>query len=141
MCESDRSEKAVEEPGLDNNLREISGVMVLSDSEYDLQLRCENIVFCSDITYILLSLRNRSGISYESADATFVVEDRRKSRRTVAVERTIFPKSKSDALAAHLDHIPASSTPSTSSPSRSTRPCESTSTKTPAPATCPSASA
>ncbi len=59
---------------------------------------CESIFSYSDITYITLSLRNRSGVSYETGDATFVVESRNKGKRKVVYEQNIFPKNRYGTL-------------------------------------------
>ena len=68
--------------------------------EYDIQVLCEDISSFSDITYITISLRNNSGISYDISDATFVVESKRSGKRTVRVDKTIFPRSRYGRLSA-----------------------------------------
>lgn len=47
---------------------------------------CENIIAYSDITYITVSVENRSGVSYEADQAMFVVEDNNRDRRKVKPE-------------------------------------------------------
>lgn len=59
---------------------------------------CENIFSYSDITYVTLTLKNNSGVSYETGDATFVVESRNKSKRKVIYEQNIFPKNRFGTL-------------------------------------------
>ena len=66
----------------------------IGTSGYGITLLCENIYSYSDITYMVFSVDNRSGISYQVTDATFVVESRRQSKRTVAYDQTVFPKSR-----------------------------------------------
>lgn len=66
----------------------------IGTSGYGITLLCENIYSYSDITYMVFSVENRSGISYQVTDATFVVESRRQSKRTVAYDQTVFPKSR-----------------------------------------------
>ncbi len=61
---------------------------------YRLTLMCENIYSYSDITYLVFSLRNNSGISYETGDATFILESNNGSRRKVVYESNVFPKNK-----------------------------------------------
>lgn len=68
--------------------------------DYDIEALCENILVYSDITYINLSVKNSSHISYEINDATFVIESKRNSKRTVKYETSIFPKSKYGTLTA-----------------------------------------
>lgn len=64
----------------------------LSSRQYDIEVTCTGILSYSDITYMVFSIRNRSGVSYECPDATFVVESRRRSRKSVVYDRNIFPK-------------------------------------------------
>ena len=59
---------------------------------------CENIISYSDMTYIVLSLENRSSVSYNITDATFVVESKKKSKRSVVFEQTLFPKNRYGSL-------------------------------------------
>ena len=49
----------------------------LSDSKYKMTVACEDLFVCNDITYFVLSVENRSGISYDCADAGFVIESRK----------------------------------------------------------------
>lgn len=65
---------------------------------YGIRVLCENIVSYSDITYIVLSLENRSSVSYNITDATFVVESKKHGRRTVVFEKTLFPRNRHGSL-------------------------------------------
>lgn len=73
----------------------------LGDKKYGIMTLCENIITCNDITYIVLSLKNSSGVSYDINDATFVIESKRKGRRTVVFEKTIFPEGRHGSLSCH----------------------------------------
>lgn len=66
----------------------------IGTSGYGITLLCENIYSYSDITYMVFSVDNTSGISYQVTDATFVIESRRQSKRTVAYDQTVFPRSR-----------------------------------------------
>ena len=66
----------------------------ISTRLYDIEVVCTNILSYSDITYIVFDVNNRSGVSYECPDATFVVESRKRSRKSVVYDRNIFPKSR-----------------------------------------------
>ena len=72
----------------------------IGDKAYDLTALCEDVFVYSDNTYIVLSLRNRSGVSYETSDATFVVESRKRGKRTVQYERNLYPKGRYGSLTA-----------------------------------------
>ena len=70
----------------------------IGDRKHGISVLCEEVMSYSDITYMVLSLENRSGVSYETKDATFVIESRRRSKRTVHFEKTIFPNGKHGSL-------------------------------------------
>lgn len=66
--------------------------------DYHLTFTCENIFAYSDVTYMVLSLKNNSGISYETEDAVFVLETKTGGRRTPPTEISLFPKNKAGNL-------------------------------------------
>lgn len=66
----------------------------LASREYGITVTCTNILSYSDITYLVFSVENRSGVSYDCPDATFVVESRKRPRKSVVYDRNIFPKSR-----------------------------------------------
>lgn len=69
--------------------------------EYDIQALCEDISSFSDITYMILSIKNQSGISYDISDATFVIESKGGNRkRTVKYDTTVFPRNRQGKLSA-----------------------------------------
>lgn len=72
----------------------------LARQAYDIRFNVENIFSYSDITYIVLSIENGSQISYETADAVFVIEPRRTGRKRVVYETNLSPKNKFGALTA-----------------------------------------
>ena len=43
---------------------------------------------------MVFSLKNGSGVSYDCTDATFVVESRKRSKKSVVYDKNIFPKSR-----------------------------------------------
>ena len=67
----------------------------IATRRYDIEIVCTNILSYSDITYVVFSVDNRSGVSYECPDAAFVVESKRRSRRGVVYDRSLFPRSRS----------------------------------------------
>lgn len=66
----------------------------ISTQQYDISVTCTNILSYSDITYMVFSINNRSGVSYHCTDATFVVESRKRSKKSVVYDKNIFPKSR-----------------------------------------------
>ena len=91
----DTQPKAPQAPSVQNTRQRIFHI---GDKAYDLRLLCEDIYISGDNTCFVLSLRNRGGISYEAGDATFVVESRKKGKRSVQFERNLYPLEKSGSL-------------------------------------------
>ena len=87
-------------PVLSDVIEYRQGLFHLGDTRYDISVLCENIYAYSDITYIVLSLKNQSGVSYDIGDATFVVESKKKGKRSVIFDRTLFPRSRFGSLSA-----------------------------------------
>jgi len=92
-------------PVLSDIINTRQGLYHLGTSQYDISVLCENIFAYSDITYIILSLKNSSGVSYDISDATFVVESKKKDKRTVMFEKTLFPRSRYGSLSAGAGEI------------------------------------
>lgn len=87
-------------PMLQDIIKERQHLFHIGSKAYDIQVLCEDISAYSDITYMIISLRNGSGISYDIADATFVVESRRSTKRSVVYDRPVFPRSRYGKLSA-----------------------------------------
>lgn len=66
----------------------------ISSRQYRIEVTCTNILSYSDITYMVFRLKNGSGVSYECSDATFVVESKKKAKKSVVYDKNIFPKSR-----------------------------------------------
>lgn len=61
---------------------------------------CANIYTYSDITYVTLIIRNASNISYEAGNASFTIESRKKTKRTVSYQDPVMAKSNYGSLIA-----------------------------------------
>ncbi len=72
----------------------------IGEREFDIQVLCEDIFAYSDITYMILSLRNDSGISYTVSDASFVRENKNRKGRNLTQEGPVFPRSRYGSLSA-----------------------------------------
>lgn len=88
-------------PLLQDVIKEPQHLYHIGCKEYDIQVLCEDISSYSDITYMILSLRNSSGISYDIDQPAFVIEDKANGRkRTVKSERSVFPRNQHGKLSA-----------------------------------------
>lgn len=92
-------------PVLSDIINDKQNLYHLGASQYDISVYCENIFAYSDITYIILSLKNASGVSYDISDATFVIESKKKGKRTVMFEKTLFPRSRYGSLSAGAGEV------------------------------------
>ena len=68
------------------------GIYHIGDVEYDIRIMCENIAIKDDITYLVLSQKNMSAVSYAMSSPRFVIESKRKPKRGLVYEKQIFPK-------------------------------------------------
>lgn len=88
-------------PLLQDIIKEEQRLYHIGCKEYDIQVLCEDISSYSDITYMVLSLRNSSGISYDIDQPAFVIEDKSNGRkRTVKSEKSVFPRNQHGKLSA-----------------------------------------
>ena len=55
----------------------------IADRHYGISVICEDVFIKDDRTWFILSLKNKSGINYRCSDAGFVVESRKKTKRSV----------------------------------------------------------
>lgn len=69
-------------------------------SDYGISVACENIWSYNDITYIILSVTNLSGISYNISDPSFVIESKKNSKKTVNYNTPLIARSKYGTLTA-----------------------------------------
>ena len=68
------------------------GIYHIEDVEYDIRIMCENIAIKDYVTYLVLSLKNMSAVSYAMSSPRFVIESKRKTKRGLVYEKQIFPK-------------------------------------------------
>ncbi len=63
----------------------------ISDRRYGISAACEDVFVRDDRTWFILSLKNKSGINYRCSDAGFVLESRKKAKRSVEYGKTLTP--------------------------------------------------
>ena len=63
----------------------------IADRHYGISVICEDVFIKDDRTWFILSLKNKSGINYRCSDAGFVVESRKKTKRSVEFGKTLSP--------------------------------------------------
>ena len=61
-------------------------------SGYGLQILCENLFYRNDVLYMVVSVQNKSAVSYELSTPRFAVESSRRGRRGLQYEKSVFPR-------------------------------------------------
>lgn len=73
----------------------------ISTKYQKIEVTVENIFAYSDITYMVMRLKNGSGVSFETDDAMFVIEDSNRSKRKVKADPVaLLPKNRYGTLTA-----------------------------------------
>lgn len=70
----------------------------IADVEYGISFSCLDIWTEKDATWFSLCLDNKSGIRYDCSDALFVIENRKKVKRSLVYEKQISPLNTPDKL-------------------------------------------
>lgn len=80
-------------PTIEEVMRNGRELYHVSDKTYGLEANVINVYAYSDLTYIVISLKNGSDIGYEAGDAQFTVESKKVSAKSLATDKSIWPKS------------------------------------------------
>lgn len=65
----------------------------IADCEYGISVQCLDISTADDRTTVVLSLENRSVVSYRTSSPRFVIEGRKTTRKRTHVEKAVWPVS------------------------------------------------
>ena len=79
-----------------NTMNPMMMTATIQNSQSQNELAISPSATCSGV----LSLKNGGGVSYEAGDATFVIESRKKGKRSIQYERNLYPKERSGSLSA-----------------------------------------
>ena len=60
--------------------------------DYGISILCDNIFIKDDVMYVVLSIENRSAVSYTLSEPRFSIESKRRTSRGLVYEKQIFPK-------------------------------------------------
>lgn len=87
----------VNAPTLEEVMRKGQEIFHITDKSYRLEANVINVYAYSDVTYVVISIENKSDIGYEAGDAQFTVENRR-NRKQLATDKSVWPKSSYGSL-------------------------------------------
>lgn len=85
-------------PTLEEVMRRDQSIFHVGDKCYGIEAYCVNVYAYSDVTYIILTLRNNSDIGYEAGEAQFNVETKKRSAKVLSTDKTVWPKSSHGTL-------------------------------------------
>lgn len=80
-------------PTIEEVMRKDQELYHIADKCYHLEAYVINVYAYSDLTYIVIELRNKSDIGYEAGDAQFTVENKKVSARYLTTDVSVWPKS------------------------------------------------
>lgn len=80
-------------PTIEEVLHRERGIFHVTDKMFGVEGAVVNIFAYSDLTYIVIDLKNASDIGYEAGDAQFTVESKKASSKTLYTDKSIWPKS------------------------------------------------
>lgn len=80
-------------PTIEEVMRKDWGLFHVVDKCYGLQASVVNVFAYSDLTYIVISLKNPTDIGFEAGDAQFTVESKKISAKTLVTDKPVWPKS------------------------------------------------
>lgn len=61
-------------------------------SGYGIHILCKNLFYRNDVLYMVVSVQNKSAVSYELSAPRFAVESSRRGRRGLQYEKGVFPR-------------------------------------------------
>jgi len=65
----------------------------IGDSDYGIDIHCDDIYVRKDELFIAVSVKNSSGVSFQISAPRFSIESRKKAKRSLQMEKGIYPKS------------------------------------------------
>ena len=72
----------------------------ITNSSQKVTAAVESVFSYSDMTYVVVSIDNQSGVSYETGDAIFIVESKKTGKQSVRVEKNLFTRNRFGTLTA-----------------------------------------
>lgn len=87
-------------PSRENKAHKMRRLYHIADSGYGITFFCDDIYVDNDISTFSLCLENKSGIRYDCSEAIFVVENRKKLKRSLVYEKQQTPVSIDGSLSA-----------------------------------------
>lgn len=80
-------------PTLEEVIKKPQQIYHIGDKNFNLEAYCTNIFVYSGLTYIVISMYNNTDIGFEAGEAQFTIENIKQSNKSLATDKSIWPKS------------------------------------------------
>lgn len=80
-------------PTLEEVMRRRQQIYHVGDKNFGVEVYCTNVFVYSDLTYLVLNIRNNTDIGFEAGDAQFMIENINPNQKSLATEKTVWLKS------------------------------------------------
>ena len=85
-------------PTIEEVMRRKQQLFHIGDKNFGIEALCVNVYVYSDVTYLVLSIKNNTDIGFEAGDAQLTVENLNPNVKTLATDKTIWIKSSHGTL-------------------------------------------
>lgn len=85
-------------PTLEEVMRRKQQIFHIGDKNFGIEALCVNVFVYSDLTYIVINIKNNTDIGYEAGDAQFTIENINPNVKSLATDKTIWIKSSHGSL-------------------------------------------
>ena len=85
-------------PTLEEVMRRRQQIYHVGDKNYGIEVYCTNIFVYSDMTYLVLNIKNSTDIGFDAGDAQFTVENINPNAKSLATDKTVWIKSSYGSL-------------------------------------------
>lgn len=83
----------IDAPTLEEVVRNPKQFYHLGDKNSGMEAYCTNIYVYSDLTYLVLNVKNNTDIGFEAGDAQFTIENKSAKAKTLATDKPVWMKS------------------------------------------------
>ncbi|MBQ8482923.1 MAG: DUF4138 domain-containing protein [Bacteroidales bacterium] len=85
-------------PTLEEVMRRKQQLFHIGDKNFGIEAFCVNVYVYSDLTYLVISLKNNTDIGFEAGDAQFTIENLNPNMKSLATDKTVWIKSSHGSL-------------------------------------------
>ena len=80
-------------PTLEEVMKKPRELYHIADKNFNVEAYCTNVFVYSDLTYIVINVKNKTDIGFEAGDAQFAIENLGKNNKYLATDKSVWAKS------------------------------------------------